>query len=248
MIETEFEKDDDANFHIDFITVCSNSRAWNYRIKDISRHKCKIIAGRIIPALATTTAMITGLVELEFYKLRLGLGYLNEDAFYNANINLAVAQFQYFQPDSAIRHLKHERKNEKNNVETVVAYPNFWTSWDKLVVDCGNLTVQAFVDKFKELFWSIEIELLFKAGKMEKGTLIYNAEQIERSTKTQKQQLARPNISENLKQELQNQINQIEQWNATIRDGRDSQLHNRYIHLYGKIPEKKKLYDITRFI
>jgi len=168
MKETEFEKDDDTNFHIDFITVCSNSRAWNYRIKEISRQKCKIIAGKIIPALATTTAMITGLVELEFYKLRLGLGYLYEDAFYNANINLAVAQFQYFQPDSAIRHVKHERKDETNNIETVVAYPNLWTSWDKLVVDCGNLTVQEFVDLFPKLFGPLKLTCYLNQEKWKK--------------------------------------------------------------------------------
>lgn len=40
--EIEFEKDDDSNFHIDFITIASNLRAWNYRIKHASRHKCKV--------------------------------------------------------------------------------------------------------------------------------------------------------------------------------------------------------------
>jgi len=245
MIETEFEKDDDTNFHVDFITFCANSRAWNYRIKEISRHKCKVIAGKIIPALATTTAMITGLVELEFYKLRLGLGYLQEDAFYNANINLAVAQFQYFQPDSAIRHLKHERKVLTNNTtETVVAYPNLWTSWDKLVVDCGNLTVQEFVDKFPQLFWSVTVELLHKAGKIEKGHLIFNGSEIERGTKNLKQTLARPNMSENTKQELQNQINQAEQWNANLKKGRESKLIDRYIELYGPLISETRNYVI----
>jgi len=162
--------------------------------------------------------MITGLVELEFYKLALGLGYIYEDAFYNANINLAVAQFQYFQPDAAIRHTKHERKDETTNtMETVVSYPDLWTSWDKLVVDQGDLTVQEFVDLFPKLFWSVQIELLHKAGKMEKGRLIYNGSETIRSTKTQQQQLQRPNISETLKQDLQNQINQTEQWNANVK-------------------------------
>ena len=41
----DFEKDQDLNFHIDFITAASNLRAWNYRIQDVSRHKCKMIAG-----------------------------------------------------------------------------------------------------------------------------------------------------------------------------------------------------------
>jgi hypothetical protein len=37
----DFEKDDDDNFHIDFITACSNLRAVNYHIPTATRHKCK---------------------------------------------------------------------------------------------------------------------------------------------------------------------------------------------------------------
>jgi len=44
MIAAEFEKDDDSNFHIDFITAASNLRSWNYRIKEASRHTCKVIS------------------------------------------------------------------------------------------------------------------------------------------------------------------------------------------------------------
>ncbi len=69
----DFEKDDDANFHIDFITASSNLRAWNYHISQTSRFQCLITAGRIIPALCTTTAMIAGLTQLEFYKVVKGM-------------------------------------------------------------------------------------------------------------------------------------------------------------------------------
>jgi len=78
----------DSNGHIDFVLAASNLRARNYGIKEADRQKTKGIAGmkepdihnnstliillpigRIIPAIATTTAMITGLVGMELYKI-----------------------------------------------------------------------------------------------------------------------------------------------------------------------------------
>lgn len=64
----EFEKDDDNNFHIDFIHAAANLRARNYKIHECEQQKTKMIAGKIIPAIATTTAMITGCVSAEIYK------------------------------------------------------------------------------------------------------------------------------------------------------------------------------------
>jgi ubiquitin-activating enzyme E1 len=50
MTPCEFEKDDDTNFHIDFITACSNLRATNYKIAEADKLKTKQIAGKINPS------------------------------------------------------------------------------------------------------------------------------------------------------------------------------------------------------
>lgn len=69
LILIDFEKDDDTNQHIRFITACSNLRAQNYDIEPADFFKTKGIAGKIIPALATTTAAVAGLVCVEFMKV-----------------------------------------------------------------------------------------------------------------------------------------------------------------------------------
>ncbi|KAG6383981.1 hypothetical protein SASPL_156234 [Salvia splendens] len=54
---------------IQFEKHLQNMRARNYSIPEVDKLKAKFIAGRIIPAIATSTAMATGLVCLELYKV-----------------------------------------------------------------------------------------------------------------------------------------------------------------------------------
>ncbi|XP_044066939.1 ubiquitin-like modifier-activating enzyme 1 [Siniperca chuatsi] len=96
MYPIDFEKDDDGNFHMDYIVAASNLRAENYDIPAANRHQSKGIAGRIIPAIATTTAAVAGLMCLELYKLVQGHQMIS--SYRTAYINLAVQYFVLSHP------------------------------------------------------------------------------------------------------------------------------------------------------
>mmetsp|Transcript_3005 Transcript_3005/g.6757 ORF Transcript_3005/g.6757 Transcript_3005/m.6757 type:complete len:1300 (+) Transcript_3005:21-3920(+) len=154
----DFEKDDDLNFHIDFLTVATNLRSWNYDIKASPRHKVKVTAGRIIPALATTTAMVCGLVDIEFCKLVLGLQSEGRDKFLNSNINLASgsSNFTTFSPDPPI----------PISTGLISPCPESFTSWDKFEVNCGlesEYTVEELVAYIEKSF-GVHVHRLYQAG------------------------------------------------------------------------------------
>ena len=88
----EFEKDNDENNHINFILSFSNLRANNYNIENSDFLKVKEIAGNIIPAIASTTAPITGIACLQIYTL---LNTKNLKSFRSAAFNLATSEFVY---------------------------------------------------------------------------------------------------------------------------------------------------------
>nr|GEV97770.1 ubiquitin-activating enzyme E1 1-like isoform X2 [Tanacetum cinerariifolium] len=88
--------DDDTNYHMDFIAGLANMRAKNYSIPDVDKLRAKFIVGRIILEIATSTAMATGLVCLELYKVIDG-GSKVED-YLNTFANLALPLFSMAEP------------------------------------------------------------------------------------------------------------------------------------------------------
>lgn len=103
--EVMFEKDDPTNWHIDFVAAVANLRARNYKIVEVPAFKVKLIAGKIIPALATTTAMIVGQVGLEIIKFLLKK---DVNKMRNAFINLALPLFLFSEPLPPSEHTDQE--------------------------------------------------------------------------------------------------------------------------------------------
>jgi len=91
----EFEKDDPTNYHIEQVGSVSNLRARNYKIEEVDNFKVKLIAGKIIPAIATTTAMVVGAVGMEITKKV--LNHKNE-LFKNSFMNLALPLWMFSDP------------------------------------------------------------------------------------------------------------------------------------------------------
>ena len=150
----DFEKDDDSNFHIDFIHAAANLRARNYKIEESDHQKTKMIAGKIIPAIATTTAMITGAVSSEILKFVQKFDSI--ETYKNGFINLALPLFLFTEPTEV---------NKIKSVELdpilgcpVKAIPEGFTIYDKLVIQ-GPMTFQQFFDYIKEKF-NVEVSLV----------------------------------------------------------------------------------------
>lgn len=143
----DFDKDIDE--HMLFVTACSNLRAMNYSIPTEDTHRSRAIAGRIIPAIATTTALVTGLICLELYKI-VGTPRkeLKIDAYKNGFVNLAIPFMTLSEPTPPAK-TKAKIKNEEWE----------WTPWDSLDMNLGDITMGEFMDHFENEY-NLEISML----------------------------------------------------------------------------------------
>ena len=65
----DFEKDNLSLGHIAFVSAASNIRCAIYALPLVDSLHVQKVAGNIVPAVATTTALVAGLVSLELVKV-----------------------------------------------------------------------------------------------------------------------------------------------------------------------------------
>ena len=125
IIPENFEKDNYSNNHVTFVNICTNLRAKNYNIPKSDEQKTKMIAGRIVPAIANTTASITGFASFQLLTL---INSEEISLIKNCNFNTADNFYLINNPSDVI-HIEDEEYNPLLDGHTI-AVPPKWTVWD----------------------------------------------------------------------------------------------------------------------
>eukprot|EP01035_Chromulina_nebulosa_P022544 gene22544-29193_t len=154
----EFDKDIDE--HMVVVSACANLRARNYAIPEVDIHACRGIAGKIIPAIATTTALVTGGICMELYKIVLdnilgnsnvsvdSIKKLSVDKYYNSFYNLALPLFTSINPEPP------------KQVTSVVGGKEIkWNQWDRIDINEANMTVGKLIKHIEESY-NVDVVML----------------------------------------------------------------------------------------
>ncbi|XP_062865242.1 ubiquitin-like modifier-activating enzyme 6 [Trichomycterus rosablanca] len=131
-----FEKDDDSNGHIDFVESASALRAGMYSIEAADRLQTKRIAGKIIPAIATATAAVAGLVALEMIKVAGGFGF---ESFKNCFFNLAIP----------VVVLTETAQVKRTQIREDISF-SIWDHWS--IIGHEDFTLSDFINAVREKY------------------------------------------------------------------------------------------------
>ena len=142
-----FEKDNDVNNHINYIMSCSNLRANNYNIKTIDFLETKIKAGKIVPAISTSTSIVSGLITIELIKYFICEN--NLETFKNTYFNLGISYFE---------------QSELEKCSTYNINNKTYTKWDYIEINNDLLISELF--EYLNNILNIKINTIIYKSKM----------------------------------------------------------------------------------
>uniref|UniRef100_A0A0N7ZUD8 SUMO-activating enzyme subunit n=1 Tax=Daphnia magna TaxID=35525 RepID=A0A0N7ZUD8_9CRUS len=170
-----WDKDDEAS--MDFVTACSNLRSHVFSIPKKSRFDVKAMAGNIIPAIATTNAVIAGLIVFEAFKILEGKWEECRHVYLNSKPNALNKVIAPSSLDSA-------------NPKCYVCSPHPEVT---VLLNVSQMTVQSFEDKvLRGALHMISPDVMVDDGK---GTVLISSEEGE-TTENMSKSLSDFNISD----------------------------------------------------
>lgn len=134
----DFEKDDDSLGHVHWLLCASNIRNYQYKITESTLFDVRKIAGNIIPAMITTTALVSGFQILEYialikHYLLTDKTKLKVEHWKNRFVNLNINYIDGITPQKA---------------SILQAGKLTMTLWDKITVNTNSIVqVIEFVEK-----------------------------------------------------------------------------------------------------
>lgn len=148
-----FDKDDETT--LDFVTAAANLRCYIFHIEVKSKFDIKQIAGNIIPAIATTNAIISGFSGLE------SLSYfksMNQDQAYNnsSTVFISIKYNKYVTPASLVP------SNEKCASCSLSSRGILTITNDNL----QEMTLQNLIDKILSQYNYNEISIILGKSKL----------------------------------------------------------------------------------
>jgi ubiquitin-activating enzyme E1 len=139
----DFDKDIDP--HMMVVAAMGNLRARNYSIPEADLHTARGIAGKIIPAIATTTAMVTGFICLEIFKILLKKPITS---LLNTSCNLALPAFLCNEPQPP-----EQRKAIINGKEF------HWNQWDRIDIQDTRMTLNSLIE-YLQVNYNVQLIML----------------------------------------------------------------------------------------
>ena len=149
----EFDKDNDT--HIEFLYAFTNLRAENYNIEKCDISKVKMISGKIVPAIASTTSAIVGIVALQLYVLK-----ETEDIKYLRNCYFDFAtNIICFENVRKCKYITEDNYKLKEDEKKYKLIPDKFTIWDYFIIN-ESLSIKQFIEYMKKKY-NIEITSIF---------------------------------------------------------------------------------------